>query len=138
MDLISIDPQQRLYISPIIEDWEPLYEHGITAIIDLDGGVDEGIPTVPNYILYVYFPIADAELPDLHKLHAIAHLGAHLVEGGHKVLSHCGLGYNRSALVAALILVRLGMTGEAAFALLREKRPGALFNDTFAAYVRSL
>ena len=48
------------------------------------------------------------------------------------MLSHCGMGYNRSALVAGLIMIELGMSGPDAVARLRERRPGALFNDRFA------
>jgi protein-tyrosine phosphatase len=53
-------------------------------------------------------------------------------------LAHCGIGLNRSALVAGLVLTYLGMKGEDAVALLREKRPGALFNENFAAYLATL
>ena len=59
------------------------------------------------------------------------------MESGHKVLSHCGMGFNRSALVAGLILNYLGMPGEETVAHLRQKRPGALFNLTFAEYLLS-
>ena len=48
------------------------------------------------------------------------------------------MGLNRSALVAGLVLTYLGMKGEDAVALLREKRPGALFNENFAAYLAAL
>jgi protein-tyrosine phosphatase len=37
-----------------------------------------------------------------------------------------------------LVLTYLGMKGEDAVALLREKRPGALFNESFAAYLTAL
>jgi protein-tyrosine phosphatase len=47
-------------------------------------------------------------------------------------------GYNRSALVAGLILIELGMPGTAAIARCRERRPGALFNPMFAAFLESL
>ena len=89
-------------------------------------------------MLYVYFPICDADLPDLNKLHALAKLGARLVVNGEKVLAHCGMGFNRSALVAGLVLTYLGMKGEDAVALLGEKRPGALFNENFADYLTAL
>jgi protein-tyrosine phosphatase len=136
MDLIAVDEGNRLFIAPDIDDWAPLEQAGVTAIIDLDGDLDLGVPTVPNHILYVYFPINDAELPDLAKLHAVGRLGAMLVRSGHKVLSHCGLGFNRSALVAGLILRYQGLTGPEAVAQLRRKRPGALYNELFAAYLR--
>jgi len=138
MDIICIDDKGCLFLSPRIDDWQHLDQRGITVVIDLEGDLDAGVPTLPNSVLYLYFPIFDEDLPDLAKLHAVARLGANLVEAGHKVLSHCGMGFNRSALVAGLILVHLGMTGEEAFSLLRAKRPGALFNDVFAGYLRGL
>jgi hypothetical protein len=48
------------------------------------------------------------------------------------------MGFNRSALVAGRILHSLGMPGPAVVARLRERRPGALFNDVFATHIRSL
>jgi len=139
MDLVPLDEKRQLFISPSIDDWKSIEDHGITAVIDLDGDLDLGIPNIPNHMLYVYFPIYDEEdLPDLNKLHALAKLGARLVANGEKVLAHCGMGLNRSALVAGLVLTYLGMNGEDAVALLREKRPGALFNESFAAYLAAL
>jgi protein-tyrosine phosphatase len=137
MDIICLDDAGCLYLSPKIEDWRHLDEHGITVVIDLEGGLDHGVPTVPNHVLYLYFPIYDEDLPDLPKLDAVARLGASLVASGHKVLSHCGMGFNRSALVAGLILLHMGRTGEETVSLLRQRRPGALFNDVFAAYLLS-
>jgi protein-tyrosine phosphatase len=138
MDLVPVDEQCQLFISPSIDDWTSIENLGITAVIDLDGNLDLGIPNIPNHMLYVYFPICDDDLPDLNKLHALAKLGARLVANGEKVLAHCGMGYNRSALVAGLVLTYLGMKGEDAVTLLRDKRPGALFNENFAAYLTAL
>lgn len=138
MDLVAVDEQCQLFISPSIDEWKSIEDQGITAVIDLDGNLDLGIQNIPNYMLYVYFPICDDDLPDLNKLHALAKLGARLVANGEKVLAHCGMGFNRSALVAGLVLTYLGMKGEDAVTLLREKRPGALFNENFAAYLTAL
>jgi protein-tyrosine phosphatase len=138
MDIICIDEKGCLFLSPRIDDWRYVDEHGISVVIDLEGDLDDDVPTIPNRVLYIYYPIFDEDLPDLAKLHAVARLGATLMQSGHKVLSHCGMGFNRSALVAGLILVYLGFTGEEAFQLLRRRRPGALFNDVFAVYLRGL
>ena len=138
MNIICLDDGGCLFLSPKIEDWKYLDEHGITVVIDLEGEIDHGIPTVPNHILYVYFPIYDENLPDMPKLQAVARLGAEMVRSGHRVLSHCGMGFNRSALVAGLILVDLGMGGPEAVAQMRSRRPGALFNEVFAEYLDSL
>ena len=48
-----------------------------------------------------------------------------------------GAGFNRSALLAGLILTDLGWKGSDAVSRLRERRPGALFNERFAAYLGS-
>ena len=79
----------------------------------------------PLRMLYVYFPIFDQDLPNLAKLHAVATLGATLIRQDHCVLSHYGLGFNRSALLAGLILNQLGMSGCQAVGRLRVRRPGA-------------
>ena len=138
MSLFQVDDSGLLFISPVITDWAAVSSRGIDVVIDLEGGLDECIPTVPNTCLYVYLPIYDEELPDLARLEAVAMLGAHLVRSGHRVLSHCGMGFNRSALVAGLILHKMGLEGPAIVERLRARRPGALFNDVFARYVASL
>lgn len=136
--LYQVDDDGRLFISPVIRDWSILEAHGIDTVIDLEGGLDECIPTVPGQCLYVYFPIYDEDLPNLRRLEAVAAMGAHLVEGGHRVLSHCGMGFNRSALVAGRILHRLGMPGRDVVTRLRERRAGALFNEVFAEHLLAL
>ena len=139
MQLFQIDNEARLFISPVIEDWTVLSDQQIDAVIDLEGGLDECVPTRPGSGLYVYFPIYDEELPDPARLDAVAMLGAHLVLSGHRVLAHCGMGFNRSALVAGRILHHIGgMSGSEVVNRLRERRPGALFNDVFADHLASL
>lgn len=138
MQIFQADEAGALFFSPALTDWAPLAALGIDTVIDLEGGLDHCIPTVPNHVLYVYFPIYDEELPNLAKINAIADMGAGLIRSGHRVLSHCGMGFNRSALVAGLILVRLGIPGRDAVCRLRNCRPGVLFNEIFAAHLDSL
>jgi hypothetical protein len=138
LELFQIDDDARLFISPAINDWTHVAPFNVDTVIDLEGGLDGCIPTVPNRCLYIYFPIFDDDLPTLPKLLAVGKLGAALVREGHVVLSHCGMGFNRSALVAGLILTELGMTGQQAVARLRERRAGALYNDRFAQFLMSL
>ena len=134
-DVVQVDDHGRLFLSGSIEDWQPVHERGITVVIDLEGDVDHGVPTAADAFLYVYLPIHDGGLPNLDRLHAVAQLGARLVASGHRVLSHCGMGLNRSALVAGLILMHGGMTGASAVERLRARRQGALFNEVFARYL---
>ena len=138
MELYPIDDAETLFISPAIDDWSPVFAQHISCVIDLEGEVDHGVPSLPGHILYVYFPIYDEDLPDFARLDAVCSLGTRLLESGQKVLSHCGMGLNRSALVAGLILVQRGLSGREAVEVIRRKRPGALFNETFEAYLESL
>src|SRR5438477_5699404 len=138
MDLFQVDDEGRLFISPAIEDWDTIAHHDIDVVIDLEGGLDECIPNAPGSCLYVYFPIYDEQLPDPARLEAVALMGAHLIRSGHRVLSHCGMGFNRSALVAGRILYHLGVPGAEIVERLRERRPGALFNEVFAEHLKSL
>ena len=136
--LVPVDDDGRLFISPCIQEWGPLEAANIRVVVDLEGGLDHCVPTLPGHVLYVYLPIYDEDLPDLRRLHGVARLAAAQYREGESVLSHCGMGYNRSALVAGLVLVELGWSGAAALARLRERRPGALFNDAFAEYLAAL
>ena|SRR5579859_4308015 len=138
IEFFQIDDDGQLYISPAIREWEPVAALGIDTVIDMDAGLDECIPTAPEGCLYVYFPIYDEQLPSLSRLNAVGTLGADLIRGGHRVLSHCGMGFNRSALVAGVILHKLGMPGTEIIERLRSRRPGALFNEVFASYVSRL
>lgn len=138
MELFPIDDAETLFISPAIDDWSSVYARHIGCVIDLDGEVDHGVPSIPNHLLYVYFPIFDEDLPDLARLDAVCSLATRLLESGQRVLAHCGMGFNRSALVAGMILVQHGLSGAEAVARIRQRRPGALFNETFEAYLESL
>ena len=137
-ELFAIDDQDQLFISPAISDWALVHERGIEVIIDLEGDLDQGVSTRPGHLLYIYHHIYDEDLPDLARMQALALMGAHLIREGQKVLAHCGMGFNRSALLAGLILTELGMSGSEAVSRLRQRRPGALFNERFAEYLATL
>jgi protein-tyrosine phosphatase len=136
-EIVAIDDDQRLFLSAAIHDWNPVLQRGIDTVIDLEGGVDHGVPELFDKFLYIYLPIHDGEMPDLDRLHAVAKLGAELVRRGDRVLAHCGLGLNRSALMVALILRYLGMGADDAIERCRQRRPGALYNAAFADYLKS-
>ena len=138
MDLVAINPDETLFVSGEIEDWQALLARGIDTVVDMDASVDAGLPQTPGSILYVYHPILDEDLPNLAKIDALGRLVANLVSSDHRVLVHCRMGFNRSVLVIATALTYLGMSGEAALNHLRERRPGALFNENFATHVAAL
>ena len=137
-DLFAIDDDERLFISPVITDWDHVHQRGIEVIIDLEGDLDQGISTRPGHLLYIYHHIYDEELPNLARMQALALAAAHLIRSGQKVLVHCSMGFNRSALLAGLVLTELGCPGCDAVERLRSRRPGALFNERFAEYLASL
>jgi len=138
MEMVDVNPEATLLVSGDIEGWDAVLARRVDTVVDLDGYVDAGLPELPNRLLYLYYPILDEDLPDLPKLEAIARLIADLVSSGHVVLVHCRMGLNRSNLVVATALTYLGMTGAEALAHLRRLRPGALFNELFAAHVSAL
>jgi len=138
MDLFPVDDAGLLYVSPEIIDWRPLVDQKIRLVIDLEETIDADVPTLPNNLIYVYFPFADADLPDLVKLHSLGKLVAEMVRSRRASLIHCSMGLNRSPLMAGIALTYLGMNGPEALKLLREKREGALYNPVFASYLASL
>ena len=138
MEVFRVHDDAKLFISPVVSCWDTLADHGVDVVIDLEGDIDHGVPTAADSWLYVYYPIHDDELPNLAKLRAIALMGAELVRQGHGVLSHCGMGFNRSALLAGMIMHELGMDGPEIVAKIRERRPGALFNGVFADHLAGL
>ena len=138
MELFQVDDVGLLFVSPEILDWKPLAERKVKLVIDLEGGIDMDVPTVPNSMVYVYFPFDDAELPDLVELHALGRFAADMVRSGRAVLIHCSMGFNRSPLMAGVALTHLGLTGAQAVGQLRAKRAGALYNAVYADYLMSL
>jgi hypothetical protein len=70
-------------------------------------------------------------IPDPDLLHSLAGFVASLIGQG-KTLVHCQAGLNRSGLIGALALVKMGRTPSEAIALLRERRHRVvLCNATF-------
>lgn len=136
--LYQVDTDGRLFISGEVNDWQPLADAGITAVIDLDCKLDIGTPAVPNSVVYLFWPIDDLlVLPDVNTLENIAQLGASLLRNGHKVLCQCGMGHNRSALVAGMILLQQGLGGTEVVELICRQREGALYNTVFRNYLLS-
>jgi protein-tyrosine phosphatase len=138
MEILAVNAEGTLLVSGEIDDWDQVRAHHVGTIVDLDGGIDPGLPEVPNELLYVYYPLIDDELPNLEKLETVARLVADLVLERQVVLVHCRLGLNRSNLVVATALTYLGLSGAQALDHLRTLRPGILYNDVFADHVQRL
>ncbi len=136
-EIVQVDDDGKLFLSAAITDWKPILDRGIDTVVDLEGDIDHGVPTDVDRFLYIYLPIHDGEMPDLDRLHAVARMCATLIKRGDRVLSHCGMGLNRSALMAGLILRYLGMDAKTAVEQLQARRPGALYNVVFRDYLLS-
>lgn len=88
-----------------------------------------------------HMPITDVSVPDAAFERAWGLVGAELrgrLRRGERILVHCRGGLGRSGLVAARLLVELGVPAETAIRQVRAARPGAI--ETFAqeAHVRKI
>jgi protein tyrosine phosphatase len=91
-----------------------------------------------NKTVLVWFPFEDSEYqkPDTEKLEQVVKMVVDSVQSGKSTLVHCTAGINRSGLIAAMSLVRMGYDTDKAIALLREKRGEVvLYNDLFERIV---
>lgn len=90
---------------------------------------------------WLHLPIRDVSVPSAAFERVwdskAAELRELLSEGG-RVLVHCKGGLGRSGIVAARLLVEFGMKPEAAIALVRKHRPGAIETSGQENYVRNL
>lgn len=87
-----------------------------------------------------YHRMADADLrgDDAVQVARLAELAADRVQAGKRVLVRCQAGLNRSSLVAALAMVRLGVEPQDAIDRIRAGRHvNCLFNRSFVEHVRA-
>jgi protein-tyrosine phosphatase len=138
MELTAIDDEQRLFVSSMIDDWTEIEQHSISVIVDLEGALDAGIPSGDGTLLYLYYPFEDESVPDPAMVDPLSAFLAELYRAGHRLLIHCRLGFNRSPLMAGAVLHQLGWSGSDAVKRLRERRPGALFNEHYSGYLETL
>lgn len=75
---------------------------------------------------------------DTNKVRAFADEAYDHHQAGRKVLVRCQAGLNRSGLVVALALLRMGYSASEAVALIRERRsPWALYNERFVGLINA-
>ena len=93
------------------------------------------------YVREQRYGIADAELNEDSKPE-IRQLATWLYsewKSGKRVAAKCQAGWNRSGLVAALVLLHDGFTADEAISLIRERRsPNALCNQHFVNYIKEI
>ncbi len=102
-------------------------------LVDVSGEPDAEAAKVAG--LYIWWPFEDGpDVPDLESLIAAAFVARE------PVVFRCDSGRNRSPLLAGLVLIRRGYTGERALRTLRERRTTAkmsrcLSNQAFVEYL---
>jgi protein-tyrosine phosphatase len=86
-------------------------------------------------ISYVHAPFADGTSVPESLLLPLAERISKGISRGEGAVLHCNAGRNRSALLAALVLVKQGVPSAEALDRVRSARPGALANEAFARYL---
>lgn len=103
-----------------------------------------GVPEFASAMLraglpWRHLPIRDADVPDASFERAWSTVGAEarrvLLEGG-RVLLHCRAGLGRTGMIAARLMVELGTAPEAAIAMVRRARNGAIETPAQERHVR--
>lgn len=85
---------------------------------------------------YLKVPDGGLNAQELTDIRTLADWATEAVREGKRVLCRCQAGINRSSLVAAFSLLRLGFEADDAIALIRLNRhPQALFNTHFQQYI---
>jgi len=106
----------------------------------------ENQPPMPEQFIVIRARLIDSPLLDdrLTYLTAVcadevSDLVANYLRNGHNVVSSCWAGWNRSGLMSALTLVKLGVPPEGAIAAVRTARGGsALGNPIFVKIIKRL
>jgi hypothetical protein len=124
-------------------NWTKVDELGIDTVVDLNGDGDRRLEPVGWFrsesILYLFWPLADARLPNPTDLSLIVDVIIRRIEAGHRVLVQCSQGLNRSGLLsAAVVQAKRGGTGAETLDYLEERRARAMSNPVFIDYVRAL
>ena len=94
---------------------------------------------VEKSMAYFHLPIRDADIPGPDFERSWNMVGAELrrrLLAGEKILIHCKGGLGRTGLVAARLLVELGLDPEDAIRRVRKARPGSIETTAQEDYVR--
>ena len=122
-----------LFVGAHPEPEDP-FELGATVVVCLASGTS--VRSVPRDGVLVHWPIEDGPVPEPETLRGVASLIAACLRSEAVVYVHCQAGMNRSALVAARVLMEQGMRAELAIETVRERRRGSL-SEEYADWLRS-
>lgn len=121
------DPQQQLRALPVQVNYQFQFVLSLYADQKFAFGP-------PSSVRHLRFLIPDGILTaaEWTAVKATALQVANVLRTGRQVLVRCEAGYNRSGLVAGLVLLSQGRTAQQAIDLIRRKRsPHALYNPHF-------
>jgi protein-tyrosine phosphatase len=129
-----------LFISGHTDHSRDFLTKGVGAVVDLEGEIDTAVPereSQRDTTLYLYWPIADAELPNPSTVRSIAEFVADLIAHDRNVLVHCRSGHNRSGLICARTLIAQGREPRQAIDEVRSHRGDghALENENFVRWL---
>jgi protein-tyrosine phosphatase len=126
--------KEGLFVLSKITQPEIVEGAGIKVLVDLEGWIDRGKLTFLT--TFRWWMIYDSPtLPEFTELTLIVREAYFWWKAGYQVGVHCKAGRNRASLVVGEVLKMDGMSGVDAVKLIREKRPGALTNETFVKHL---
>jgi len=127
-----------------IRDWGAVVLVTLVEARELEelrvGGTLMPTETAARGIEWLHLPIVDGGVPDAafeERWRSAGTWVRHLLRRGKSVVLHCKGGLGRTGMIAARLLVELGMGGEEAIALVRRARPGAIETTAQAEHVRA-
>lgn len=103
-------------------DWAALYTQGVRVVVNLQAERQDRFDG-PMPDAYLWLPTMDYAAPDLAALHHGVALVRSALQSAQPVLIHCHAGMGRSALLGTAVLVAEGCSVDAAWAMLRSRRP---------------
>jgi protein-tyrosine phosphatase len=115
----------------VVRAWEPAM---VVTLVEEHEFRGLGVPTFRAALLergldWRHLPIPDAGVPDAAFEDAWERVGAEVrsaLRGGGRVLLHCRAGLGRTGMIAARVLVELGMVPSEAIRAVRAARPGTI------------
>ena len=83
----------------------------------------EGQECIENGLIFISFPVEDRSLPtDRAKFDSLVEELCQYLKKNNSIVIHCRAGIGRSSLIAACVLVRMGLSPEVAFRTIEESR----------------
>lgn len=137
-----------LYNDCLVNDIQSLRSWGADIVVTL---LEEselhalGVSDLSKYVLaldmvWMHLPIRDRDIPDeaAEEKWRSAVLGlCNLLQQGQRVVVHCKEGIGRAGLIAARLVIGLGVPAEEAVRIVQNARPGSLLLNSHVRYCHS-